>query len=378
MKAVQFVRVGLLLCVAAITASAQSGSSGVIAPAAPCSQCAPDEASRRALAARTERIRAEVEHLIKEAARQGSETDSATLRQLSEALTRLKASERALKASTVHQAQVYRTPVAQGGAAYGYAQTSEMPTGYMGISLSGITEVKPGDGLIVLYRDTPIIESVEPGSPAARAGLESGDVILAYNGEELKGRTVSLTKLLKPGAKVVVRVRRNGTTRDIPVIVGSRARTFKVTETSPRSVDPMVIVSPGFEFSFDMNDDTVRTTTRTRSSAPLRSKMSEPALLPPLLTGTGNAFAGADLRASNEALGEYFGTARGIIVLHVAEATPARRAGILAGDVITHVNDEPVSRPSDFQRALAQSKSRSVDLQILRRRTEKKALVLKW
>lgn len=366
-----------MLAGVALSASAQSSAGGGTGPL--CPQCATDDATRRALSARTEKIRGEVEQLIKEAARQGSDTDSATLRHLSEALTRLKASERALKAATLRQTQVNTTPAAALGASlYGYKTESQMPIGYMGISLSGTTEVKPGDELIVTYRDTPIIESVEPGSPAARAGLESGDLVIAYNGEEVKGRTVSLTKLLKPGAKVVVRVRRNGTTRDIPVTIGSRVRTFSVSRAPQASPGSRVEVSPAFEFTFDaLEDDTVHLTPRARTTTrPTRSP--EPTMLPPMLSGTGSAFAGAELTASNSELGEYFGTSRGIVVLHVAEGTPARRAGVQVGDVITHIDDEPVSRPVDFQRAMAKSKTRSVELQILRKRTERRALVLKW
>ena len=376
MKAGTVVRVMVMLAGVAFTASAQSGTGG---RRGSCPECAADEAARRDLVARTEKIRAQVDQLIREAARQGSETDTTMLRLLSEALTRLKASERALKSATVRQAQAHAPPppMAPSAAAYGYKSESQMPTGYMGISLSGTTDVKPGDELVVVYRDTPVIESVEPGSPAERAGLESGDILLAYNGEEVKGRTVSLTRLLKPGAKVVVRVRRNGTTRDIPVIVGSRMRTFSV-RTAPESHRSKVVVSPSFEFTFDeLEEDTARRTPRAEIAGG-RRRSPEPTMLPPMLSGTGSAFAGAELTSSNAELGEYFGTSRGIVVLHVAEGTPARRAGIMVGDVITHIDDEPVSRPVDFQRAMARSKTRSVELQILRKRTERTALVLKW
>ena len=374
MKAGMSVRALTLLAIVAGPVSAQTGAGQPVV--APCAQCPVDDAKRRALSAQTEKLRSQVDQLIREAARQGGDADTVTLRKLSDALTRLRASERALQASMARQSQVYRSaPVAGTAGAHGYSTDSDMPAGYMGISLSGTTEVKPGEGLVVLYRDTPIVESVEPGSPAQRAGLESGDVVLAYNGEEIKGRSVSLTKLLKPGATVVVRVRRNGSVRDIPVIVGSRSRALRITETRPTTIEPQVLVSPGFDFTFDV--DTAHGARRTQVRTP-RPPNAELSMLPPMLSGHGSAFAGAELTSSNRELGEYFGTARGIIVLHVGDGTPARRAGILVGDVITHVDDEPVARPADFQRALARSKTRSVDLQILRRKTEKKALTLRW
>lgn len=371
-----------MLAVVAISASAQSGASG--GSTAPCAQCPTDDAATRRLMASRDKLRSEVDRLAKEAARQGYDADTALFRQLSDAIMRLKATERALKGMHEGQIEYRRAPIAPvpaHGAAYGYGANSEMPSGYMGISLSGTTEVKPGsDELIVLYKDTPIIEAVEPGSPAERAGLESGDVIIAYNGDELKGRSVSLTRLLKPGAKVTVRVRRNGTTKEIPVIVGSRssyATAVSALRSRQITIEPQVVVQPGFQFSFEDNDDTITVTRRSRAPTP-RARPAEQPMLPPLLSGTGSAFAGAELTASNQALGEYFGTARGIIVLHVAEGTPAARAGILVGDVITRIGDEQVAKPADFQRALARSTTRILDIEVLRRRKEKKDLVLKW
>ena len=362
----------MLSAVVAASAIAQTPS----ASSSSCPQCEHDE-SLRALARRTEKVRAEVDRLIKEAARQGSDADTLVIRQLSEALARLKASERALKTMAEREARVYRKApaVAQGGA-FGYTRQSHMPAGYMGVSLSGTTEVKAdADELIVLYRDTPIIESVEPGSPAQRAGLESGDVVLAYNGAEVKGRSVSLTKLLKPGAKVVVRVRRNGSTKDIPVIIGSRESQATVVSSRvrARSVDP-VTVQPGFEFTFDVEADSVQA--GRRRPAP-RTPRAEPVILPPLVSGARSALAGAEVQAIDAQLGEYFGTSRGIIVLHVAAGTPAHRAGIRGGDVIVRIGDDQVSRPADLQRALARSTTRVLDIEVLRRK-ERKDLVLKW
>jgi len=192
-----------------------------------------------------------------------------------------------------------------------------------------------------------------------------------------KTTTSAVTTPAKPvAAKVTVRVRRDGTTQDIPVIVGRRSTPVASPRVRQLMIDPRVMVQPGFEFSFETGDDSATIVRSPRAPRPPRT--TEPAVMPHLLSGSGSAFAGAELTASNEALGEYFGTSRGIIVLHVAEGTPARQAGILVGDVIMRINDEPVSRPADFQRALARSNTRSVEIQVLRRKKEKKELVLKW
>lgn len=63
---------------------------------------------------------------------------------------------------------------------------------------------------------------VEPGSPAEKAGIEPGDVILKFNGKTIERssdlpRTVGETK---PGTKSTIQVWRRGSTRDLTITVG--------------------------------------------------------------------------------------------------------------------------------------------------------------
>jgi putative serine protease PepD len=67
------------------------------------------------------------------------------------------------------------------------------------------------------------IVDVSAGGPADNAGLRSGDVIVAVNGEDTP--TVAALEadlaVLKPGTKVTLRVRRNGSTSDVTATLGS-------------------------------------------------------------------------------------------------------------------------------------------------------------
>src|SRR6185436_8611920 len=65
----------------------------------------------------------------------------------------------------------------------------------------------------------PEISSVDPSSPAQRAGLAAGDTLLAYDGQDVRGAEISMTRLLRPNSKVVIRVRRDGRIKELPVIV---------------------------------------------------------------------------------------------------------------------------------------------------------------
>jgi serine protease Do len=67
-----------------------------------------------------------------------------------------------------------------------------------------------------------LVSSVEKGSPAEKAGLETGDVILKIDGKDV-GRSIDLSSRvadLKPGAKASLEIWRKGAQRDITVTVG--------------------------------------------------------------------------------------------------------------------------------------------------------------
>ena len=51
-------------------------------------------------------------------------------------------------------------------------------------------------------------------------------------------------------------------------------------------------------------------------------------------------------------LGEYFGTSKGVLVNSVEADSPAARAGLKAGDVVTAVNGKAVAEPSELIEAV--------------------------
>lgn len=67
-----------------------------------------------------------------------------------------------------------------------------------------------------------IVNAVEKGGPAEKAGLEAGDVILKFDGKPVNSSS-DLPRLVgstKPGTKSTVQVWRKGSTKDIQVVVG--------------------------------------------------------------------------------------------------------------------------------------------------------------
>ncbi|WP_434517137.1 DegQ family serine endoprotease [Dechloromonas sp. ARDL1] len=67
-----------------------------------------------------------------------------------------------------------------------------------------------------------VVNSVEKGGPAEKAGVEAGDVILKFDGKVINssGDLPRLVAGTRPGTRSAVQVWRKGATRDIPVTVG--------------------------------------------------------------------------------------------------------------------------------------------------------------
>lgn len=67
-----------------------------------------------------------------------------------------------------------------------------------------------------------LVSSVEKGSPAEKAGIEAGDIILKFDGKAVNA-SEDLPRIVgntRPGVKAAVQLMRNKATRDVSVVVG--------------------------------------------------------------------------------------------------------------------------------------------------------------
>jgi putative serine protease PepD len=79
------------------------------------------------------------------------------------------------------------------------------------------------------------VGSVNPGSPAERAGVEVGDVVLEVDGAEVNAPSDISGAIAdnNPGDRVTMRVRRNGRERNLDVTLGNRPSTIPSNPASP-------------------------------------------------------------------------------------------------------------------------------------------------
>jgi C-terminal processing protease CtpA/Prc len=258
-----------------------------------------------------------------------------------------------------------------------------MPRGWMGVHLSGMareSRIENGE-VIIHYLMHPVILSVDPSSPAEKAGLAPGDTVVAYDGQDVRDRDISITRLVRPDARVLVRIRRDGGTKEVPVTIADVPSRIRLrTEANfdlPRAIGSL---PEGMVFP--------RRSPPVASMAPRAPGMRPTsALLPPraptpgmILSDGLSTVAGAQFAALTEGLARTVGVRRGVLVTYVGVGSPAYMSGLRDGDVIQQVGGEPVRTVAELreqvQLAVDNGES-SVELSCVRDKKPRKVM-LRW
>jgi S1-C subfamily serine protease len=247
------------------------------------------------------------------------------------------------------------------------------PTGWFGVRISDEAIIdERGNAFFDSY---PVITSVDSGSPAARAGVRPGDVMLSFNSHDMRGGSVQLNKWLKAGAPFVLRIRRNEATRVIRGTLGRR----------PENWEQKMVVELSVPEIMERQSGSIARPPMVRTGM-IRTRMPAPEPLPSLLApalGYGGGvypFAGAEFIALNGDLGEALGVKpEGVFVTNVIDGSPARTAGLRGGDVVLKANTIKIEGPIDLVRAIriADESDRTVVLQIMRNH-KPQSLTLRW
>ena len=259
-------------------------------------------------------------------------------------------------------------------------QDFAMPRGWLGIVVSGTAReprVENGE-LIIRYLTYPEIVSVEPSSPAEKAGLVPLDTLMAYDGRDVRDQDISLTKLLQPNKRVFVKIRRDGRTRDVPVTIAdvpSRIRLRAESRLAPRAPGaeggPMVLEFP--------SGAGVRPPASPR--APMIFTPRPLAPTPGMIYTFGSSgVAGAELVPLTDGLARTVGIQRGVLVTRAPVGSPAHDSGLRDGDVIIRVAGEPVSTVNAVREQVqiaVDNGASSVDVECIRERRTMK-LKLRW
>ncbi|HEX9249860.1 MAG TPA: PDZ domain-containing protein [Gemmatimonadaceae bacterium] len=246
------------------------------------------------------------------------------------------------------------------------------PTGWFGVRI--LDHVTINEGGNAFFDSYPVVTGVDSSSPAAKAGVRPGDVLLSFNSHDMRGGSVELSKWLKVGAPFVLRIRRNDATRVIRGTLGRRPENWEANMVVELTMPQILAERSG----------AIARPQLQRAGMLRRMPVPEPlpALLPPALGYGGGIypFAGAEFTALNEDLCDALGVKpEGVFVTNVIEGSAARAAGLRGGDVVVKADDIKIESPIDLVRAIrsADETDHKVDLQIIRKHKAQQ-LTLRW
>jgi serine protease Do len=256
-----------------------------------------------------------------------------------------------------------------------------MVPGWIGIIVSGApTQVRvQNNEMFMRYLMYPQIASVDPSSPAQRAGLTPGDTLMAYNGRDVRAEEISMTRLLVPKATVKIRVRREGKVKELPVVVvepPARIKLRREEEFRDAGATWVAVAPPAPPMRAS-----APTPPRLYTPAPARSTFGPTpvvAPLPPVFTLGG--VAGAQVVTVSESMKRSLGLPAGVLVTTVPVGSPAEESGLEEGDVILRVSQQPVTVVRELRELIARAAEdgeSSVAVE-LRRGKDRRTITLRW
>jgi serine protease Do len=196
-------------------------------------------------------------------------------------------------------------------------KTGKVSRGYIGVTLQAVDpELAHSFGLSDNTRGIAIT-SVEPNSPGSKAGLQTGDVITAVNGQQVDEPGTLRVQIagMAPGSTVHLKVFRSGNYKDVAVTLAEYPKNLLAGNDQEENGNQG---GPGDQ-------------------------------------GEKGALKGVSVQALNSNLRQQLqlpGDAKGVVVTDVDDSSQAAIQGLKQGDLIVQVNGRPVTSVSDFNSAV--------------------------
>jgi S1-C subfamily serine protease len=192
---------------------------------------------------------------------------------------------------------------------------------FLGVKMQELTD-EVRDGLGIKAKSGVLINDVIKDSPAEKAGIEDGDVVVKFGRKKVTSpeQLSELVADAEAGDEVKVELHRD-----------SKSMTVEVTLGDWSDQPTVSFVTPG-DFEFDFRD----ARSFVSSFRPFR--------------------LGVQVSSLNEDLAPYFGVkeGEGILVLEVHDESTAKEAGVKAGDVIVGIADKDIKSISDIHEAMSE------------------------
>ncbi|MEO6092110.1 MAG: Do family serine endopeptidase [Novosphingobium sp.] len=223
--------------------------------------------------------------------------------------------------------------------------------GYLGVQIQQISE-DLADSLGLAHHRGEFVQSVQPGQPAAAAGLKSGDVVVKVDGKDVTPEQ-SLSYIVAntpPGRRIPIELIRNGRRMTLPATVGKRPSEEQLAADS-----------------FNPSDN---------------DQGDNPFAKPPTAQTPGviEGALGLSMLQLNPAIARQLGVnenTRGLVVNAVDRNSDAARKGLQRGDIVLTANYAPIATVADLEQVVraARAASRNAVLLQVQRRGQPTAYV---
>src|SRR5438105_2089724 len=184
--------------------------------------------------------------------------------------------------------------------------------GWLGVQIQEVTPAI-ASSLGLQGEHGAMVAVVTPNSPSAEAGLKQGDVILSFNGGEVK-QLRDLPRLVAaaaPGTKASLNVWRNGRSTELHTTIAEAPENPRVASTSGEQ-QPSEDRAEALGLHFASLSNELR----------------------------------RELRLGRDA--------QGVVITRVDDGSTADALGLMRGDVVGSINQEPVNSPQDAAQKLEQ------------------------
>lgn len=197
----------------------------------------------------------------------------------------------------------------------------EVRRGWLGVTIQDVDE-NIAKALGMSESKGALVASVKSGDPAAKAGIQVGDVIISVNGDPVKGAS-DLTRTIgqmSPGQTIDMTVWREGKVKELQVTLGQRDLETAQREEPQKEADSLLL--------------------------------------------------GMQLKPVNEQEAEALGLESpvGLLVTGVQDNSAADQEGIYRGDVILKANGKVVDNVSEIKDIIKQSKKKGVVMFLISRK----------
>jgi S1-C subfamily serine protease len=200
-----------------------------------------------------------------------------------------------------------------------FSDNTDRHRGWLGVEVQDVTPKLEKKKNLSVHEGAYVVEVIED-SPAEKAGIEEGDVIVKFDGKDIDNRDdlIRAVRRTKPKTNVSIEFYRKDEKRTVTVTLGKMPRSREFTFITPPDISLPKVYPFNFHIFFE------------------------------------NEIFGMKVQTLNKQLAEYFEIPgkKGVLVTEVKKNSIGGKAGFKAGDVIVKVDKEEVEDTEDLREKL--------------------------